>query len=361
MQTTTVEAPDSRMALDLVDRQLGPGAVVLSTRRTARGIEVTAGCHVATERSQPRPAPWRHGPALRVVAPSVASSHAHTPGATSAAVPESLSAMAARLSDEGPRARFLKQASGIGFDRATAEQLLGHGDKAGSASLGDCWAHFIRAMEKRLVTQTDFDRRYRHLCVVGQQGSGKTTLLIQLAASLRRAARDRHIRLLSADNARPGAVEELHVYGRVLGMPVTMVSTAQDMVAVLAEADPHERILIDMPSDPAVASAYLSAVRRASAAEEPGVIMTIPVTAQAAAHDRIATCFSGYAKATALSFANEQLPPGGALSALLRGGLPLAYISRSNDLLDGLEPARASKLCAMTLAALTRAAPRREA
>jgi signal recognition particle subunit SRP54 len=69
------------------------------------------------------------------------------------------------------------------------------------------------------------------LMMCGLQGSGKTTTCGKLAKLLQQ--KQENALLVAADLQRPAAIEQLHVIGRQLGVPVYSEPGAQDPVAVV--------------------------------------------------------------------------------------------------------------------------------
>src|SRR3954463_13858650 len=72
------------------------------------------------------------------------------------------------------------------------------------------------------------------LMMCGLQGSGKTTTCGKLAKLL--AQSKKNCLLVAADLQRPAAIEQLHVIGRQLGVPVYSEPGAKDPVAVCQDA-----------------------------------------------------------------------------------------------------------------------------
>lgn len=70
--------------------------------------------------------------------------------------------------------------------------------------------------------------------LVGVNGSGKTTTTAKLAA--RRAAEGQTVLLVAADTFRAGAIEQLEIWGKRLGLPVVRHREGADPSAVLYDA-----------------------------------------------------------------------------------------------------------------------------
>ena len=81
--------------------------------------------------------------------------------------------------------------------------------------------------------------------LVGPTGVGKTTTLAKLAARcVAREGRDQ-VAMLTTDNFRIGALEQLQIYGRLMGVPTHSVRDAGELRRLLAELGSRKIVLID--------------------------------------------------------------------------------------------------------------------
>lgn len=84
----------------------------------------------------------------------------------------------------------------------------------------------------------------RVIALVGPTGVGKTTTIAKLAAHY--ALRENHrAALITIDNFRVGAVEQLKTYSRIMGVPVEVASTPAELEAAIELHADKELILID--------------------------------------------------------------------------------------------------------------------
>jgi flagellar biosynthesis protein FlhF len=79
---------------------------------------------------------------------------------------------------------------------------------------------------------------------VGPPGAGKTTTIAKIAAQ-QRSRQGRRLGLVAADGYRVGAVEQLRLYAEVIGAPLTVARSTDELDDALAEA--RRPILIDTP------------------------------------------------------------------------------------------------------------------
>ena len=83
------------------------------------------------------------------------------------------------------------------------------------------------------------------VALVGPTGVGKTTTLAKLAAKFALRHGHRHVALVSIDNFRIGARDQLHTYGRILNVPVRTAANVAEFDTVLDELADRQLVLID--------------------------------------------------------------------------------------------------------------------
>ncbi|TVQ23301.1 MAG: flagellar biosynthesis protein FlhF [Spirochaetaceae bacterium] len=83
--------------------------------------------------------------------------------------------------------------------------------------------------------------------LVGPTGVGKTTTIAKLAAmyGLERGTRKRDIRVLTIDNYRIGARQQIETYGQIMDIAVSFVESADDMKKYLALYQDADMIFVD--------------------------------------------------------------------------------------------------------------------
>ncbi|MBM9536411.1 signal recognition particle protein [Desulfobulbus alkaliphilus] len=106
------------------------------------------------------------------------------------------------------------------------------------------------------------------MLLAGLQGSGKTTTAAKLALQLK--TKGRHPFLVPADVYRPAAIEQLHILGEQIGVPVFSSTTAQNPVDIarraVAEASTsgYDTVLIDTAGRLHVDDALMNELREIS-------------------------------------------------------------------------------------------------
>jgi flagellar biosynthesis protein FlhF len=84
----------------------------------------------------------------------------------------------------------------------------------------------------------------RSICLIGPTGVGKTTTIAKLAATFKLRQRQK-VGLITIDTYRIAAVDQLRTYANIIGVPLKVVLTPQELVAAMKEMSDCDTILID--------------------------------------------------------------------------------------------------------------------
>jgi flagellar biosynthesis protein FlhF len=186
------------------------------------------------------------------------------------------------------------------------------------------------------------------VALVGATGVGKTTLIAKLAARwvLRHGPRD--LALVSTDSIRIGAQEQTHTLGRLLGAPAYAIDGPGELAALLDHLSEKRLVLIDTAGlsqrDPHLVEDLTTL---ACASERLEASLVLSGAAQAGAIEEAIERFAAVRPATCvLTKLDEATSLGGAISALIRFRLQLAYLSDGQRVPEDLSPARAHQLIA---------------
>jgi len=300
MQVKRFFAADMRIAMKMVRDELGADAVIIGNRRVAGGVELTA---VLDYPMQSAPAATKPNPALeaelRKTQARLANAHADLSSAPRANMQDR------QLVDEKPAAAAIKPQAQPVAAAATADaraieamQSELHGLRelievqlgsiawgqeqsrrpqqaslwrrlqrmglpaelsrsllekvAGISEPRQAWrmvlAHLAQAIK---VTKNEPLEEGGVIALVGPAGVGKTTTLAKLAARYVLKYGAQNIALVSMDNYRIGAQEQLKTLGRILDVPVLQIDPSQSLVKTLAPLARKRVILIDTAGLPA--------------------------------------------------------------------------------------------------------------
>ena len=184
------------------------------------------------------------------------------------------------------------------------------------------------------------------IALVGPTGVGKTTTIAKLAARYAGEHGVRDIALVTADQYRIGAQEQLFTYGRLLGVPVHAVSAQDTLPAVLSRVADRGLVLID--------TAGLSQRDKALVTQSQQLKMAgrglktwlvLAANAQPGAQHDIVDRFGGLTlDGCVLTKIDEAHRLGGALSVTMRHGLRVNYLANGQRVPEDLQPARADRL-----------------
>jgi flagellar biosynthesis protein FlhF len=385
-------APDIRTALRAIREQLGEDAVILSSQRTAQGIEITAaidfdaGKLEAAVAAAPLTAAHGAGPGpdlLRGRSPAESARPSATGlsamddeeaareaptqamGRELQSLRRMLETQLAQLAwnDRTRRApvhaELLRELTEIGIARDLADHLVGQLDARIDLTQGRRFA-IAGLSQYLLVTGDRWLESGGRVAFVGATGVGKTTVLAKLAVRwiLRHGTRD--LALVASDNARIGAQEQMRALGQLLGVPVHVPDTFEALPELIARLGHHRLVLIDTPGS-SLRDAQLNArlAVLANCASRLETALVLAASTQAGALEEAVQRFRPANPASCLlTKMDEAASLGGALSVLIRARLPLAYTSDGQRVPEDLRPARSLELVshAVRLARATGAA-----
>ncbi len=180
------------------------------------------------------------------------------------------------------------------------------------------------------------------VAIIGPTGVGKTTTLAKLASRYALRHGNRHVALISTDNYRIGAQEQLTTYARILDVPMRSAANAEELsVALNAFAD-KRLILIDtagMSQRDVRISEQLSLLRTGN--KRVRSFLTLSATTQQAAMRHAIDAFGVAAPdAMILTKLDEAGSLGGVLSAIVDSKLKVSYVTDGQKVPEDLHLAR---------------------
>ncbi len=192
------------------------------------------------------------------------------------------------------------------------------------------------------VTGDDIMDQGGVIAVVGSTGVGKTTTVAKIAArfALRHGARQ--VALITTDNYRIGAHEQIRTYAKVMDVPLRRVASTEELQAALRSLGSKRLVLIDTAGmsqrDVRLASQF-KMIKSGGAAIKSYLVLA--ANAQLPAMDEIVNAFAGSGLCGCiLSKVDEATSLGAALSTIIQHKLPVAYFSDGQAVPEDLHPAR---------------------
>lgn len=250
-----------------------------------------------------------------------------------------------------------------GFSMPLARILLERLPQALDATQALAWAR------NELVTHLPVLRREDDLlagggvfALVGPTGVGKTTTLAKLAARCVAREGREQVAMLTTDNFRIGALEQLQIYGRLMGIPAHSVRDADELRDALGSLGNRRIILIDTTGisqrDRQVAG---QAAMLCNAGKPVRRLLVLNAASQGDTLDEVAHAYrNGVGEdvvgciITKLDEASRLAP---ALDTAIRHRLPIHYVSYGQKVPEHMALARADELIDRTLATLQRVKP----
>jgi flagellar biosynthesis protein FlhF len=312
--------PTVQEALARVREDLGPKALVLSTRLVARR----------------GPAGWFGAREVEITA-----------AADRPQVSESRPRGADRAAAKGPDHEIVARLIAAGLDEELAERVHAAIPRAARRAasvptlrraLADCLTEAARGEEALAPVEV----------FVGPPGAGKTTTIAKIAAQ-ERARHGRRVGLVAADGFRVGAVEQLRLYADIIGTSFRVVRAASEMEQVFARPSACP-LLVDTagrsPKDRAARSLFdLLASRK-----DVRTHLVIPASTPPAVLDRVVEGF-GDARPdrVALTRLDECETTVPILTALRARQLPVSYLGIGQRVPEDLARATPAILAATLL------------
>lgn len=396
-------AADIRQALQQVRETLGAEAVILSNRKTDRGVEIIAACDFELETvasnglkpKPPEPAKMPEEDAQPVPKPKVIPKPAFSArgysavaefskGAPEPSTPaqpvsppqDALSklqhelqqmrhlldrhlAREGRYAETSPtRLDLLRTLSSLGFARQFAIDLARQ--VAADDDLTSALRKVRQIVSERLPVLDDPVLDCGGIiALVGPTGVGKTTTIAKLAAQFRLEHGPRQVALVTLDNYRIAAYEQLATYARILGIPIRGTSTQEGLRAVLRGFSDKRLVLIDTAG---MSPRDVRLAEQLALLDDSGMrVTTYLVLAASAQLPSVYEAIDAFAgcrpKAAILTKLDETCQLGSVLSALIERGLPAAYFTDGQQVPEDLHRVRIEVLIQRCFEAKTKAAP----
>ncbi|MEO8659296.1 MAG: hypothetical protein ABI693_12550 [Bryobacteraceae bacterium] len=185
----------------------------------------------------------------------------------------------------------------------------------------------------------------RVTALVGPPGCGKTTALVKLA--VRAMISGRPVRLLSTDNCRIAAADQLRSYSVLLGLPFRTLEAGASLEKVVSSFPENSLVLIDTPGFSSAALSEngggLSTVL--SGYPDIDIHLVLPAYMRGADMARVAGRYEAF-HPTKLLFTNldETESFAAMFSEAARSGLPLSFFGTGQVVPDDMEPASIARI-----------------
>ncbi|WP_062537343.1 flagellar biosynthesis protein FlhF, partial [Mizugakiibacter sediminis] len=255
-------------------------------------------------------------------------------------------------------ARMLRELSRLGIDADVAGAIVA--DLPEHISPEQARYLPLGLLSRKLpVNAHDFLDDGGVVALLGATGVGKTTTLAKLAARYVMRHGLKGVALVTTDDFRIGAEEQLFHYGRLLGVPVYSAGEPAALCALMERLADQRLVLIDTPGM-ACRDARVAALMHGLRETRTPVrnTLVLAANAQAAALDEALRAYAPFAPAGCILTKLDEAPTlGGALSALIRHRLPVDYSTDGQRVPEDIARADAHRLVCRAVKANTPAPP----
>jgi len=236
-----------------------------------------------------------------------------------------------------------------GFSTKLVRTLVDRLPQGLSTEAAQAWARNELVTHLPVVRSEDEFLAGGVYALVGPTGVGKTTTLAKLAARcVAREGRDQ-VAMLTTDLFRIGALEQLQIYGRLMGVPAHSVRDAGELRRILAELGNRKIVLIDTTGisqrDRLVAE---QATLLCNAGKPVRRLLVLNAASQGDTLDEVAHAYrNGVGEDVAgciITKLDEATRLGAALDTAIRHRLPIHYMSVGQKVPEHMELARADVL-----------------
>lgn len=378
MKIKRFQAADVRQAIREVRDVLGPDAVILSNTRVDGGIEIVAATDYDEsqfKRQHVQAEPHQHltpDSAVRDDTPKVeinpVGSSQETPAApqqniwsqepTLVQMRKEISGLRDMLQNQlsdltwkdmerqnPTQVQLLQRHLTMGVQVDLAKQITNQIN--GIEDLELAWRKSLGMIANKInIQENDIISNGGIFAFIGPTGVGKTTTIAKIAARCALKHGAKNVGLITTDCYRIGGQEQLRTYARILGVPVRVAKTHQELSDAIEGLLDRRFILIDTAGmnqrDIKLTEKFALLQHQSQPIKN---YLTLSATTQASGLNDIIKAFSHLDLCgCVLTKTDESNSLGGAISALINHQLPLAFICNGQQVPEDISLARPNTL-----------------
>ncbi|MDF1583542.1 MAG: flagellar biosynthesis protein FlhF [Methyloprofundus sp.] len=250
------------------------------------------------------------------------------------------------------RLDLLRRLAGIGISKKLSIKIANRLDSQSNPDVG--WDKALDMMQRVLpVSGDDIIQNGAVVALVGPTGVGKTTTIAKLAAQyILQHGSGRQVALITMDNYRIGAHEQLSTYGRILDVPVRVAADGVELRSLINGFSDKRLILIDTAGVSQKDTRMLEQIEGLQESDIPVTpYLVMSATTQLKAMNEIISAFSEFQLgACILTKMDETAETGNAVSALIEHQLPLAFITDGQQVPEDIHKASSRALIQQCIA-----------
>jgi len=370
MKIKRFQAVDVRQAIREVREVMGPDAVILSNNRVDGGVEIVAATdydEAEFKRSIPEPAratkveinPSATPVPNRLVdiKPQV-TQNIWSQEPTLVQMQKEMSGLRNMLQNQlsdltwkemernsPTQVQLIQRFMQMGMQTDLAKTITAQVNS--TDDLESAWRQSLGILASQIrIQDNDIINKGGIYALVGPTGVGKTTTVAKIAARCALKHGAKNVALITIDCYRIGGQEQLRSYARILGVPVRVARTHQELNDSLNDFLDRRFVLIDTAGmnqrDMKLAEKFAMLKQQSPRIKN---YLTLSATTQSRSLNDIINAFSHLElSGCILTKTDEASSLGGAISALVQHQLPLAYICNGQQVPEDLSFARPNTL-----------------
>ncbi len=255
------------------------------------------------------------------------------------------------------RAELIQQLMKLGLGSTLCRELAAAVPDGGEEG-EQLWQQALALLAGRLVTAAeDLLETGGVVALVGPTGVGKTTTVAKLAARYALRYGKRHVAMVTIDNYRVGAYEQLRTYGRILDIPVRLADNHEELMEILDDFCDRSLVLIDTVG---MSQHDHNLLQQKTLLDGNGnkmkKILLLAATSRLSGVEDVLRSFSIFdPQGCIITKLDESTSLGGVLDGCIRHRLPVAYVCDGQRVPEDIHPARPATLVGRGVEIMARA------
>lgn len=374
-------APNIRQAINKVRAELGPDAVILSNQRINGGVEIVAAIdfdekmltedlykntndkEIVSEASDGKnkyikksnnsyqqEGYWSQEPTLVEMRGELQSLRFM--------LENQLSGLAwGDMARRNPnRAELIQRLMKMGISSSLCKEISD--ELSGDLDVGNLWHQAMGNLAKRIISpQYEILDQGGVVALIGPTGVGKTTTAAKIAARYALRHGNRNVALVTIDNYRVGAHEQLRTYGRILDVPVKVATSKEELGKVLEDLLDRSLIIIDTAG---MSQHDEKLLQQKNILESNTMnirkMLLLSTTTRLSGMEDVVQAFSVFEpNGCILTKLDESTSLGGAISATTSHSLPITYVCDGQRVPEDIHVARPHTLINQSIEIMERA------